>query len=414
MVARWGGAVDNYPMVYYGEPGSLHENFASVFGEAVEHYVTGNGDWIEGTDVYNGPYVDFADPHSMLAYFGDPWPDRFHDAYVYCGTENRGGVHINGTVVSKAAYLTAMGGTHNGCVINGIGRTKEEKIWFRAATEYYTPTETFNGAYALFLQACGDLYAGEDCDELRKALQSVELDQPGKCSGLPGSVPACATGSASVVGRHIFYNNSKFDGETAGADALDDGAVAVDKSPLLPGGAARFANYSSYSRGLNGVMVDIAGSANAYSISGADFEFKVGNNSVPSGWSDAPAPVSVTVRLGAGVGGSDRVTIIWADGAVKNKWLRVKVLPTTNTRLGAADVFYFGSAVGETGNSATDAVVNSTDVVRVRQNPSGFSQVPLTNPYDINRDKMVNSTDAVIVMQNPSGFSPLQLISPAE
>lgn len=32
-------------------------------------------------------------------------------------------------------------------------------------------------------------------------------------------------------------------------------------------------------------------------------------------WATAPAPVSITVRPGAGVGGSDRVTIIWPNSA---------------------------------------------------------------------------------------------------
>ena len=31
----------------------------------------------------------------------------------------------------------------------------------------------------------------------------------------------------------------------------------------------------------------------------------------------------MTVRRGAGVGGSDRVTLTWADGAIVDTWLRV-------------------------------------------------------------------------------------------
>ena len=36
-------------------------------------------------------------------------------------------------------------------------------------------------------------------------------------------------------------------------------------------------------------------------------------------------PTAVSVRLGAGVGGSDRVEITWATGAIKNTWLEVNV-----------------------------------------------------------------------------------------
>ena len=62
--------------------------------------------------------------------------------------------------------------------------------------------------------------------------------------------------ASSVVGRYIFYSNSKFDA------ASDDNAIATDKQALLPGQTATFANYTSYSQGINGIMVDIAGLVN--------------------------------------------------------------------------------------------------------------------------------------------------------
>ena len=55
-----------------------------------------------------------------------------------------------------------------------------------------------------------------------------------------------------------------------------------------------------------------------------------GNNN-PAGWATATAPASVTVRAGAGVDGSDRVTLLWANGAIVNQWLQVSVLATANT-----------------------------------------------------------------------------------
>jgi len=148
---------------------------------------------------------------------------------------------------------------------------------------------------------------------------------------------------AQVAGRCVFYNNSRFDGNNPAANAGDNLAVAMDKTALLPGQKATFANYTSYSRGVNGVMVDVVylqGTPTA-----ADFAFKVGNSNNPAGWAVAPAPTSVTVRKGAGIGGSDRVTIIWPDNAIAKQWLQVTVLPTANTGLAAADVFYFGNAV---------------------------------------------------------------------
>jgi hypothetical protein len=146
--------------------------------------------------------------------------------------------------------------------------------------------------------------------------------------------------SAEVVGRHIFYNNSALD---AGGD--DDAAIDPVKTPLLPQGAASSDNYTSYSRGINGIMVDIDGLSGAPAIS--DISVRVNQAAAPDTWSAGPVPESVTVRAGEGVGGSDRVTIVWADGAILNQWVEVTVRATVNTGLAANDVFYLANLVGD-------------------------------------------------------------------
>jgi len=218
--------------------------------------------------------------------------------------------------------------------------------------------------------------------------------------------------AASVVGRYVFYNNSAYDGNDPAANASDDAAIATDKQALLPGGTATFANYTSYSRGINGIMIDITGLPDTPTAS--DFEFKVGNDNDPSSWATAPAPLSVTVRAAAGAGGSDRITIIWADGAIQKQWLQVTVLATANTGLGSPDVFYFGNAVGETGNSTGEAEVTPTDEVAVRNNPHTLDRNPadITDNCDFNRDRKVGPTDAIICRNNgTSGPTALQLIN---
>ena len=116
---------------------------------------------------------------------------------------------------------------------------------------------------------------------------------------------------------------------------------------------------------------------------------------------------------GAGTGGSDRVTLVWPDKAIPNgNWLQVTVIGNAQTGLAANDVFYFGCAIGETGNTAADAVVNSSDVTRTRNNFSGFSLVGLESVYDFNRDRQVASGDVTISRNHFSGFTPLALIAP--
>ncbi|MBI1310043.1 choice-of-anchor D domain-containing protein [bacterium] len=219
---------------------------------------------------------------------------------------------------------------------------------------------------------------------------------------------------AFVAGRQVFYNNSVWDGQTSGSDSRDDQAIATDKQALLPGQTASFANYTNYSRGLNGVMVDIAALPGIPAA--ADFQFRVGNDNLPSGtgWSVAPAPQSISVRPAAGVDGSDRVTITWADNQIAGQWLQVVVLPTAATGLAVADEFFFGNAVGDSGNSATNATVDTTDEIDARNNTRSFlNPAGIDFPYDYNRDKSVDTADEIIARQHVTFFqSALKLISP--
>ena len=188
--------------------------------------------------------------------------------------------------------------------------------------------------------------------------------------------------NATIAGRHIFYNASAWDWNLSadtnhngqwdfGEDGpLDNLAIAADKVPLLPGGTATLANYTSYSLGIDGVMVDVQNMPGTPTA--ADFAFAVGNSNDPSSWAAAPQPATVTVLPGQGDNGSTRVEILWAANAVQKEWLQVTVLATPQTGLASPDVFYWGNAIGETGNSSANAFVNGIDGNGVRQNSRNF------------------------------------------
>lgn len=212
---------------------------------------------------------------------------------------------------------------------------------------------------------------------------------------------------STVQGAYVFYNNSAWDGNNPTANTSDDNAIATDKVPLLPGGKGAFANYTSYSRGLNGIMVDISSLPGTPTVS--DFILKVGNTSTPETWASASAPNSVTVVHGGGAGGSDRVKIIWPDGAIRKQWLQVTVLTTEQTGLAASYVFYFGNGVADTNNSTSNADITTSDVVRILNNYTLSAAV--TSIHDLNRDKLVATADVVIALNNFSlGPESLQLI----
>ena len=147
---------------------------------------------------------------------------------------------------------------------------------------------------------------------------------------------------------------------------------------------ATFANYTSYDKGINGLMIDVYGLPGTPTLN--DFLFRKGNDDKPYGddlddpdddWPWAPDPIAIAMRPGEGQDGADRVTLIWEDGAIRNCWLQVTVLATDATGLAENEVFYVGNAVGESGNSTTDALVNATDEIGARNNPhSPFTPAP--------------------------------------
>ena len=214
----------------------------------------------------------------------------------------------------------------------------------------------------------------------------------------------------SLRGTHVFYNNSYFDNNMISANSDDDIAIARDKRVLRSGEAATSASYTSFDRGINGIMVDIARPAGSGQITAADFRFRVGNSDDVSSWSDAPAPIEVATRGNAGLGDSERVTIIWPDGAIRNKWLEVTVLATAQTQLSEDDIFYIGNAVGDSGDSPFPGA-DAFAFAGARDNATDSAEVD--NAYDYNRDQLVDGADLAIARDHATNFdAALRLITP--
>jgi hypothetical protein len=233
------------------------------------------------------------------------------------------------------------------------------------------------------------------------AFYSVAHDHAGHAEPAPETFDASTRAVAGVVGLHLFYNNSAFDGADPAPGAADDAAIAPDVQPLLPGQTGTFANISSFYLGINGVMIDVAGlpdGSPASLLSAADFAVRAGNGGDPSGWSAGPAPSSVTVRRGAGVGGSDRVTLIWPDRTIRNTWLRLSAAAGSRLGLASPAVFYFGSLPGEAGDVGGPLRVNALDVASVKRALNTASV--LAGRVDFNRDGRVNALDVAVVKQN--------------
>jgi hypothetical protein len=165
-------------------------------------------------------------------------------------------------------------------------------------------------------------------------------------------------------------------------------------------------------------MVDIADAAGTLTVN--DFTFKVGSNNSLGTWTDAPAPTAFSVRPGAGVDGSDRVEITWADGAIKNTWLEVIVEGNdaqggmnTNTGLAASDAFFFGNRVGDTQLNSPATVVTTTtgDELAARNNTAAL--VGITNIYDFDKNNLVSIGDQLAARGNTGVLTRISIPAPS-
>jgi hypothetical protein len=206
----------------------------------------------------------------------------------------------------------------------------------------------------------------------------------------------CDVAAATVAKSGIVYGN---------------GQVATDKKPLLPGQTATFENYSSYIDGITSITVDLGRPGDLSEVSASDFVFRTGNGNDLSDFTALGLTPTVSIDSGGGDNESARITLEFPAGSIVNTWLQVTVLANDNTGLNTDNMFYFGSAIGETGDNPNNAVVNLIDVGRARVNQSGFETVGVDNPYDINRDGRVNLVDVAMIRTNQSGFAALRLIT---
>ncbi|WP_088008368.1 M4 family metallopeptidase [Indiicoccus explosivorum] len=142
-------------LVYQNESGAINESMSDIFGTLVEHHFNNDPDWLVGEDIYT-PTISGDALRSMADPTENGDPDHYSKRYT--GTDDNGGVHWNSGISNKAAYLLAVGGTHYGVTVNGIGTEKAGDIFYRTLTVYLTPNSTFSQYRSAAVQAATDLY----------------------------------------------------------------------------------------------------------------------------------------------------------------------------------------------------------------------------------------------------------------
>lgn len=125
---------------YQNQSGALNESMSDVFAVLITQ-----DDYLIGEDVYTpGTSGDALRSLSNPEKYGQP---STMSGYVNTTSDN-GGVHTNSGIPNKAGYLT----------ISKVGFNTASKIYYRALTQYLTPTSNFSDARAALLQAAADLY----------------------------------------------------------------------------------------------------------------------------------------------------------------------------------------------------------------------------------------------------------------
>ncbi len=205
--------------------------------------------------------------------------------------------------------------------------------------------------------------------------------------------------ASQVVGRYLFYDQSKFDGQVAGPNTGDDAAIS-DKVAYLPGaGVAGAEHVSNYSRGINGVMIDITGSHP--NLTADDFVFRWGSSGETyASWPLAAAPSQITVRGGAGVAGSDRVVITWPSDTLRGQWLEVIVRAGEDSGLEQADVFLFGSRPGDAFVSPPPTVFTTTAADELAARFNSAIGVGVNHVLDYDKSGVVSAADQLAARFN--------------
>ena len=370
--------------------------FVANLGQANRSWVNdGSGNFTDSGQVLGNHY-------SYGVTFGDVDSDGDLDAFVANTGNHANRVWINDGSGNFTDSGQALGNHKSLDVTLGdvdgdgdldafvVNSRQGNRVWLNDSRGNFTDSTLSLGNHQSTSISLGDLDGDGDLDAIvaNNVQNRVWLNRDG----------------AEVVGRHIFYNNSFFDGNNASQNSDDDAAIATDKQALLTPGKAMFANYTSFSRGINGIMVDIANAADASLITETDFSFMVSADGMV--WTNAPTPESMATRV-VEVGGKmfDRVTFIWDDNEIQNTWLEVTIAANLlTTGLATPDVFYFGNAIGETGNKdGVNATVNVSDLIAVRQNASPIGTAEsIRNLYDFNRDTRVDLFDLIIVRGHAS------------
>ncbi|MEU8870933.1 M4 family metallopeptidase [Streptomyces javensis] len=158
---------------YSGESGGLNEATSDIFGTSVEFNAkntTDVGDYLigEAIDINgDGTPLRYMDKPSKDGQSADNWSDGVGDQdvhyssgvanhFFYLLSEGSGAKEINGVKYDSP--------TADGSKVEGIGRDKAEKIWYKALTTYMTSNTDYHAAREATQKAATDLFGADSAE----------------------------------------------------------------------------------------------------------------------------------------------------------------------------------------------------------------------------------------------------------
>ncbi|MFY0562203.1 M4 family metallopeptidase [Archangium lansingense] len=172
-------------LIYSGESGGLNESLSDIFASACESWSRGGATDADvfkiGEDVWT-PSIS----GDALRYMNDPARDGLSLDF-YPDYSPGVDVHYSSGISNLAFYLLARGGMHprgkTELFVEQLGIVTASRIFYKASTELFTASTTFEQAKTYTLQAAEALYGPNSYQKLavRNAWAAVGLPVPPPC-----------------------------------------------------------------------------------------------------------------------------------------------------------------------------------------------------------------------------------------
>jgi len=196
---------------YKYQSGALNEAMSDIFACMVDRE-----DWLLGEDaarVAPGYLRNLANPHlgiesdGLIASGIGSQPANMSEYRNVPLDVDNGGVHINSTIPSHAAYLMAEGLTEQG-LGTSIGRDKVERVFYQALTLHLTRQSDFASARRATIQSAEELYGDGSAEAAAAAAawDAVGVGDTGAPDDDTGGQVDPVQGGDNIV--FIFYEDT--------------------------------------------------------------------------------------------------------------------------------------------------------------------------------------------------------------